>query len=175
MYLYTLNKNNELYGTFSIKVDCEEGFYNYKSYKCWASPKKLDLMLPDNSYQYFIQDKKLVKKKFDFLIPAKKDLKEKIKPLCSEQISKIEWKRGKYHDNQYDVSRGKMQPEDAMTKEEFDNVIDTIQLYRDLSNVMELAVDEITSMKEVEETKKIFEHDLSDLKVCKKLLEKLRD
>ena len=116
-----------------------------------------------------LADKEITEEDYTILLKEQKDiLQKKIKPLCQEQLTNLDWKVLKYQEQQLLIENN-LPVANPITKEQYLQTLQDKQTYRDLSNYAEMAVNDIKNEKELEDAKTLFALDFSDIKVVRNL------
>lgn len=115
------------------------------------------------------------KKTPESILNSEKDLlTAKIKPLCQEQLTKLDWKVLKYQEQQILLSNN-IPVYNPLTTEQYIQILTDKQTYRDLSNYAEMAVNDIKTEQELKDAKVLFSLDFTDIEVVRNLTNDFRN
>jgi len=121
-----------------------------------------------------LSDKEItVEEHFILLEEEKILLQKRIKPLCQEQLTKLDWKVLKYQEQQILLSNN-IPVHNPLTTEQYIQILTDKQTYRDLSNYAEMAVNDIKTEQELKDAKTLFSLDFTDIEVVRNLTNDFR-
>ncbi len=122
-----------------------------------------------------LSDKEITEEEYVILLENEKTLlQRRIKPLCQEQLTKLDWKVLKYQEQQVLLSNN-IPVHNPLTTEQYIQILTDKQTYRDLSNYAEMAVNDIKTEQELKDAKVLFSLDFTDIEVVRNLTNDFRN
>ncbi len=169
MYKYKVTDSyidGELVNQPQVEVGYRDGWY--------YSEERLSYMLPNGEFKYQISDGgELVEIPFDMVAYEKPFLLERIKKMVSNVISEYDWKALRHLEQKDLINKGLLQVT-SLSGEEYISILKIKQMYRELSGLAEVVVNNVKTEQEINDIKKLLGNDFSYVPFVETFFEELK-